>query len=100
MTADHTATFAVTPERFIIRLLDCHALEVDFPLADEARHVIFDVTGLEKEINNFPRAKKALKRADCRLVNVNGPRRGRVKEQKPRPGTVLAPGGKVRVELG
>jgi DNA-binding beta-propeller fold protein YncE len=45
-------------------------------------------------------AKKALKRAYCRLGNVNGPRRGRVTDQKPRPGTVLAPGGKVRVELG
>jgi hypothetical protein len=60
MSSDHTATFAVTPERFIIRLLDCHALEVVFPLADEPRHAIFDLTGLEKEIDNFPQAKKAL----------------------------------------
>ncbi len=45
-------------------------------------------------------AKKALKQADCRLGKVNGPRRGRVKQQKPKPGTVLAPGGEVGVGLG
>ena len=70
MTPDHTATFAVTPERFIIRLLDCHALEVDFPLADEPRHAIFDVTGLEKEINNFPRAKKELKQEKAKRMSL------------------------------
>jgi hypothetical protein len=60
MSSDHTATFAVTPERFIVRLLDCRALEVVFPLPDESRHATFDLTGLEKEIDNFPQAKKAL----------------------------------------
>jgi hypothetical protein len=60
MSFDNTATFAVTPERFIVRLLDCHTLEVVFPSADGPRHAIFDLTGLEKEIENFPRAKKAL----------------------------------------
>jgi hypothetical protein len=60
MTPDHTATFALAPARFINRLLDCHILEVDFPLADGSRHARFDVTGLEKEINNFPQAKRAL----------------------------------------
>jgi hypothetical protein len=60
ISSDQTATFAVTPERFIARLLDCHALEVVFPLADEPRYAIFDLTGLEKEIDNFPLAKKAL----------------------------------------
>ena len=60
MSSDLTATFAVIPERFIVRLLDCNSLEVDFPLANEFRHAIFDVKGLEKEIDNFPQAKKAL----------------------------------------
>jgi hypothetical protein len=70
MTPDHTATFAVAPERFIIRLLDCHALEVDFSLADEPRHAIFDVTGLEKEINNFPRAKNALRQERAKRISL------------------------------
>jgi hypothetical protein len=68
MTSDHTATFAVTPEHFITRLLHCHALEVDFPLADEPRHAIFDVTGLEKEIDNFPRVKKALEQEKAKRM--------------------------------
>jgi hypothetical protein len=44
-------------------------------------------------------AKRALNQADCRLGTVNGPMRGRVKQQRPKPGSVLAPGGKVNVEL-
>ena len=70
MSSDLTATFAVIPERFIVRLLDCHALEVDFPLADEPRHAIFDVTGLEKEINNFPRAKRALRQEKAKRMSL------------------------------
>jgi hypothetical protein len=46
------------------------------------------------------RARTALTRADCRLGDVKGPRRGRVDKQNPKPGAVLAPGGKVNVTLG
>jgi DNA-binding beta-propeller fold protein YncE len=45
-------------------------------------------------------AKAALKKADCRAGNVTGARHGKVKRQKPKPGTVLPPGGPVTIELG
>ena len=47
-------------------------------------------------------ARKALKRADCRLgkVKPKGQTTGHVKTQSPKPGRVLAPGGKVQVKLG
>lgn len=46
------------------------------------------------------RARKALRRADCRLGRVKGPRSGRVKKQRPKPGTVRPAGSKVKVRLG
>jgi IPT/TIG domain/PASTA domain len=44
-------------------------------------------------------ARKALKKAHCRLGKVKGPKgkKARIKKQKPKPGTVLARGAKVRV---
>jgi IPT/TIG domain len=47
-------------------------------------------------------ARRALKRAGCRLGSVRGRRSKRavVKRQHPRPGTVLAAGGRVSVKLG
>jgi DNA-binding beta-propeller fold protein YncE len=44
-------------------------------------------------------AKKSLRRADCKLGKVKGPRSGKVKKQKPKPGKVLAPGAKVKLTL-
>ena len=46
------------------------------------------------------RDKKALKRADCHLGKVKGPRRksAKVTKQRPKPGTVLPPGSKVNVK--
>ncbi len=48
------------------------------------------------------KAKKALKRADCRLgkVKPKGQSDGKVKKQSPKPGKVLPPGAKVNVKLG
>lgn len=45
------------------------------------------------------RARKALKRVDCKLGKVKGPKgkRAKVKKQKPKPGRVLPPGSKVKV---
>jgi hypothetical protein len=60
MTPDHGATFAADPEPFIVQLLGCHTLAVQFPLPGESRRAVFDLTGLEKEIDQFPQAKKAL----------------------------------------
>jgi PASTA domain-containing protein len=45
-------------------------------------------------------AKKALRAADCALGKVKGRRNGRVKHQKPMPGTVLAAGSRVNLKLG
>jgi hypothetical protein len=44
--------------------------------------------------------KRSLHAADCKLGKVKGPKRAsaKVKSQKPRPGTVLAPGSKVSVK--
>ena len=70
MSPDHTATFAVTPERFIIRLLDCHALEVDFPLADEPRHAIFDVTGLERRSTTFRGPRKRWSKEKAKRMSL------------------------------
>jgi hypothetical protein len=44
-------------------------------------------------------AKKALKRADCKLGKVKGPEKGKVKTQNPKPGKVKLPGSKVSVKL-
>lgn len=60
MTPDHGATFTTHPEPFIMRLLSSHTLAVQFPLHGEVRRAVFDLTGLEKEIDKFPQAKKAL----------------------------------------
>jgi hypothetical protein len=60
MTPDHGATFTTDPVPFIVRLLGCHTLTVQFPLAGEVRRAVFDITGLEKEIDKFPQAKRAL----------------------------------------
>jgi hypothetical protein len=49
---------------------------------------------------NLKRAKKKLKKGDCKLGKVKGPRDGKVKKQRPKPGTVRAPGSKVTVKLG
>ncbi|MBV9311387.1 MAG: PASTA domain-containing protein [Solirubrobacterales bacterium] len=48
------------------------------------------------------KAKKALKRAHCKLGKVTGRKRkhGHVKKQKPKPGKVLAAGSKVSIKLG
>ena len=45
------------------------------------------------------KAKKALKKADCKLGKVKGPHKSssKVIKQKPKPGTRLAPGSKVKV---
>ena len=45
------------------------------------------------------KARKLLKKAHCRLGKINGPKgkNARIKKQKPKPGTVLNPGSKVRV---
>jgi PASTA domain len=47
-------------------------------------------------------AKKKLKKADCELGKVTGHKSSKavVREQKPKPGKVLGPGGKVNVKLG
>jgi hypothetical protein len=60
MTRDHGAAFAAEAETFILRLIGSHQVEVEFPVAGQPRRATFDVTGLEKEIDNFPVAKKAL----------------------------------------
>ena len=60
MTRDHGGAFAPEAERFVMRLLNCRKLEVEFPAAGQHRRAAFDTTGLEKEIDNFPEAKKAL----------------------------------------
>jgi hypothetical protein len=60
MTPDHGATFTTHPEPFIVRLLGCRTLAVQFPLHGEVRRAVFDLTGLEKEIDKFPQAKRAL----------------------------------------
>lgn len=60
MTRDHGAAFALEADSFISRLMGCRRLEVEFPVAGQPRRAAFDVTGLEKEIDNFPQAKKAL----------------------------------------
>lgn len=44
--------------------------------------------------------KRKLRRADCKLGKVKGPRSGKVKKQRPKPGTVLPPGSTVKVTLG
>lgn len=44
--------------------------------------------------------KRKLRRADCKLGKVKGPRSGKVKKQLPKPGTVLPPGSRVKVTLG
>jgi hypothetical protein len=44
--------------------------------------------------------KRKLRRADCKLGKVKGPRSGKVKKQRPKPGTVLPPGSRVKVTLG
>jgi hypothetical protein len=46
------------------------------------------------------RAKKRLRNADCRLGKVKGEKGGKVKKQKPKPGTVLPVDSKVKVTLG
>jgi large repetitive protein len=45
------------------------------------------------------KARKALKKAHCKLGKVKGPKgkKARIKKQKPKPGTVLKAGSKVRV---
>lgn len=45
------------------------------------------------------RARKALRRHDCRLGRVKGPRSGKVKKQRPKPGRVLPAASKVNVKL-
>jgi len=60
MTRDHGAAFAPEADSFISRLIGCRKLEIEFPVAGQPRRAAFDVTGLEKEIDNFPQAKKAL----------------------------------------
>jgi hypothetical protein len=60
VTPDQGAAFTTEPENFIVRLLGCHYVEVEFPVANERRHAVFDVSGLDKEIGKFPEAKKAL----------------------------------------
>jgi hypothetical protein len=45
------------------------------------------------------RAKKRLRGADCRIGKVKGAKGGKVKKQKPKPGTVLPVNGKVNVTL-
>jgi IPT/TIG domain/PASTA domain len=44
--------------------------------------------------------KRKLRRADCKLGKVKGPRSGKVKKQRPKPGTVLPLGSTVKVTLG
>jgi len=48
------------------------------------------------------KARKALQKADCKLgkVTPKGQTTGHVIKQKPKTGTVLAPGSKVQVKLG
>jgi hypothetical protein len=46
------------------------------------------------------RAKKRLQGADCRLGKAKGQKGGKVKKQKPKPGTLLPVNGKVNVKLG
>jgi beta-lactam-binding protein with PASTA domain len=52
------------------------------------------------QIDTYPihAARKALKKAGCRLGKVKG-RKGKVKSQNPKPGKVKAPGTKVNVTL-
>jgi hypothetical protein len=44
-------------------------------------------------------AKRAVKRADCELGKVKGPKKGKVKSQNPKAGKVKLPGSKVSVKL-
>lgn len=60
MTRDHGAAFAPDATSFVSRLIACRKLEVEFCVAGQPRRAAFDVTGLEKEIDNFPQAKRAL----------------------------------------
>jgi PASTA domain/Divergent InlB B-repeat domain len=46
------------------------------------------------------KAKKRLRNADCRLGKVKGQKGGKVKKQKPKPGTVLPVDSTVKVTLG
>ena len=45
------------------------------------------------------KARKALKKAHCKLGKITGPKgkKARIKKQKPKAGTVLAAGSKVKV---
>ncbi|MBV9311962.1 MAG: PASTA domain-containing protein, partial [Solirubrobacterales bacterium] len=47
------------------------------------------------------KAKKALKKAHCRVGKVRGKHRkhGKVKRQKPKPGTILPAGSKVNIRF-
>jgi Divergent InlB B-repeat domain/PASTA domain len=46
------------------------------------------------------KAKKKIRNRDCQLGKVKGPRGGRVKKQKPKPGQVVPLGTKVKLKLG
>ncbi len=59
-TSNNSVAFAREPLSFIQRLLACHNLAVDFPTAGAPRSALFNVAGLEREIDAFPEAKKAL----------------------------------------
>jgi pimeloyl-ACP methyl ester carboxylesterase len=50
--------------------------------------------------NPLQAAKKAVRAADCRLGKVTGRKSGKVKGQRPKPGSVLPAGSKVTVSLG
>jgi hypothetical protein len=77
MTRDGGAAFTSEAEAFILRLIGSQNLEVEFPVAGQCRRAAFDVTGLAKEIDNFPQAKKALVP-------------DKLKRRAPRPATVIA----------
>jgi beta-lactam-binding protein with PASTA domain len=51
---------------------------------------------------NLKAAKKALRKADCKLGKVTGKKSktAKVKKQSPKAGTVLTGGSKVNVKLG
>jgi Glycine rich protein/PASTA domain len=48
---------------------------------------------------SLKRAKKKLRKSDCRIGKVKGKKSGKVKKQNPAPGSILAEGSRVMVKL-